>query len=264
MIHKRVTLATITGLTAALALTACGGANGDTTLNTSSGQAVTQDLSQADPQAADDGGDAQGGDAQGGDAQGDDAQGGGVAAAGGGYGSADGSSSDGYGSSGGDSSATALAGTVTTLLRAKKTKTMGWILVNQNGKTLYRFDQDEDDPPTSTCKGACNVKWPLALAGSKAPRLQGVPAGLLGTVRLSNGRKALTLKGWTLYEFSGDKVEGDWNGHGLQGVWWAIQPNGKKAMKCTPRASSGNSGSAGGGSADSGSADSGSGGGYSY
>ncbi len=169
MIHKRVTLATITGLTAALALTACGGANGDTTLNTSSGQAVTQDLSQADPQAADDGGDAQGGDAQGGDAQGDDAQGGGVAAAGGGYGSADGSSSDGYGSSGGDSSATALAGTVTTLLRAKKTKTMGWILVNQNGKTLYRFDQDEDDPPTSTCKGACNVKWPLALAGSSGP-----------------------------------------------------------------------------------------------
>jgi predicted lipoprotein with Yx(FWY)xxD motif len=194
VIRRRVTLATVAGLTAALALTACGG-NSDTALNTSSGAAADQaatDLSQARPAT----GDQQSGDAGGGD------QGGDVSAAGGGYGSADGSGSAGgsgdYGDDGaagsagsygsaGSGSAGGSAGVMTTWLRTKKTKSVGTtIVVDGKNMTLYRFDKDVKGK-ASNCNGGCAAKWPAALTNGSEPRLRGVDQSLVGKVKRADG-----------------------------------------------------------------------------
>ena len=227
MIHKRVTLATVAGLTAALALSACGGSS-DTALNTSGGSQVAQDLSQANPDAQDGGGDVAGG---------------------------------GSGSGGSEGSGKSRqAGVITSELRAKKTKTMGTVVVDGDGRTMYRFDKDKNDPAVSNCYGDCAVQWPPVLVDD-APELRGVDQRLVGSVKRKDGSEQLTLKGWPLYRYAKDKKEGDWKGHGVNGVWWAITSTGGKAKKCLPGQNSGGSSSSSG-SSSSGS-NSGSGGGYS-
>jgi predicted lipoprotein with Yx(FWY)xxD motif len=211
VIHKRVTLATITGLTAALALTACGGAKSDTALNTAGGEQQV-DMSQAQPEATGSQG-----------AANDD--GGGVSAAGGGYGSADNGSADGK----------VQAGVVTDVLRAKKTKTMGTVVVDREGRTLYRFDKDTNKPPATNCDGDCATAWPPVLT-EEAPELVGVDKALIGKIKRADGSEQITLNGWALYRYAKDQKEGDWKGHGVKGVWWAITNKGGKAENSLPTA----------------------------
>ncbi|MCR6490036.1 hypothetical protein M8542_45215 [Amycolatopsis sp. OK19-0408] len=105
---------------------------------------------------------------------------------------------------------------------------LGAAVTDAAGKTLYRFDKDTTQPPTSNCDGACATSWPPALAGEAAPMLQGIQDTQVGTLTRKDGSKQLTLNGWALYEFSGDKAPGDANGQGANGTWFAIGPDGSK------------------------------------
>jgi predicted lipoprotein with Yx(FWY)xxD motif len=103
----------------------------------------------------------------------------------------------------------------------------GDVLTDDYMMTLYRFDQDTAAPSKSTCIDACAVQWPPALVG-KNLTFAGGDKALLGTVTRADGAKQLTLKGWPLYRFAGDRVEGDTKGHGAQGLWFAVDSNGDK------------------------------------
>ncbi|MGW4486434.1 hypothetical protein ACWEOE_21615 [Amycolatopsis sp. NPDC004368] len=99
------------------------------------------------------------------------------------------------------------------------------------GRTLYRFDKDTPKPPTSNCNGDCKVKWPPVLVkpGSRI-FVNGVAAAKIGIITRSDGGRQVTLNGWPLYTFSGDKKPGDINGEGVQGTWFAISPTGGKVL----------------------------------
>jgi predicted lipoprotein with Yx(FWY)xxD motif len=114
------------------------------------------------------------------------------------------------------------------MLAATAVPGVGAVVTDAAGKTLYRFDKDTSTPPTSNCDAQCAASWPPALAGEAAPMLQGIQDSQVGTLARPDGSKQLTLNGWALYEFSGDKAPGQLNGQGANGTWFAIAPDGSK------------------------------------
>lgn len=117
-------------------------------------------------------------------------------------------------------------------LKTASVGTLGTIVVDGKGMTVYRFDADTNSPPTSNCSGSCATYWPPVPAGSGTPQVQGVSSSLVGTITRADGTKQLTLAGWPLYTYAGDQAAGDARGQGLNasgGLWWAVTPTGAKA-----------------------------------
>ena len=114
------------------------------------------------------------------------------------------------------------------MLAATTVPGLGTVVTAADGKTLYRFDKDVAQPPTSNCDAECAAAWPPVLAGEAQPMLEGVQESQVGTLTRKDGSKQLTLNGWALYEFSGDKAPGQANGQGVNGAWFAIAPDGGK------------------------------------
>jgi predicted lipoprotein with Yx(FWY)xxD motif len=114
-------------------------------------------------------------------------------------------------------------------LTSAKVGDLGQVLTGSNGKTLYRFDKDETNPPTSNCYDDCATQWPPATAPDGDLEVQGVDKALVSIVERKDGAKQLAVAGWPLYEFAQDTAPGDAKGHGIGDVWFAATPEGKKA-----------------------------------
>ena len=121
-------------------------------------------------------------------------------------------------------------------LRATTNSSIGAIVVDGAGRTLYRFDKDSASPPASNCEGACEKLWPPVLVGTQIS-LTGVNRALLGTIKRADGTVQLTLHGWPLYRYAGDAAPGDVNGEGIGGVWFAVRPTGAKALPASSTSS---------------------------
>jgi predicted lipoprotein with Yx(FWY)xxD motif len=106
---------------------------------------------------------------------------------------------------------------------------LGDIVTDREGMTLYRFNEDTAKPSKSNCDGGCATQWPPVIASSGEVQVDGVDAALVGTVERSDGSLQVTIAGWPVYRFAGDKVPCDTNGHGVGGTWFAITPQGKPA-----------------------------------
>ncbi len=126
-------------------------------------------------------------------------------------------------------------------ITATKAPGLGAIVTDDAGRTLYRFDKDTAEPSASNCAGDCANLWPPALADGR-PAPSGVDPELLGTVTRADGSTQLTLKGWPVYYFSGDKKPGDVTGQGVKGVWFAVTPDGAKAAGAAPGSAGGSEG----------------------
>lgn len=105
---------------------------------------------------------------------------------------------------------------------------LGSVLTDQGGKTLYLFTKDGTNPPKSTCVDECAKMWPPLLAGGEI-LASGVEPGRLGTVKRPDGSVQVTVGNWPVYMYSGDSGPGQATGQGLQGSWFAVTPDGKKA-----------------------------------
>ena len=103
---------------------------------------------------------------------------------------------------------------------------LGTILVDSKGNTLYVFLQDTGD--TSTCTGDCAASWPALIAKGEVKAGGGgdVDESLLGTSARDDGKMQVTYNGHPLYFFSGDQAPGDTNGQGLGDVWFVVSPAG--------------------------------------
>ncbi|MFJ9460713.1 hypothetical protein ACIRST_37285 [Kitasatospora sp. NPDC101447] len=130
------------------------------------------------------------------------------------------------------SSATATGGSGGVRLVAVKSATLGPVVTDSAGRTLYRFDKDTAKPSASTCVDACAAKWP-PLTAQDAVQVTGVDSTLVGSVARPDGTKQVTLNGWPLYRFAGDTAAGQTNGQGVGGTWFASTPEGKKAPSST-------------------------------
>src|SRR6201996_802516 len=115
-------------------------------------------------------------------------------------------------------SSSAMAGPTATL--TIKATSIGQVLTNAQGDTLYWYSKDTKDGP-STCTGSCATAWPM-VAG-QAVAASGVKlAGELGTVTDAGGVMQATYNGYPLYTYAGDKTPGQTAGNGEGGVWHDI------------------------------------------
>lgn len=127
---------------------------------------------------------------------------------------------------------------VTGTLKAVKVARMGSTVQDQNGWVLYRFDSDKAKPSSkSECNGDCAKVWPPALTNDGKPDLAGVDESLVGTVVRADGTRQLTLKGWPLYRYIGDRKPGAWKGQNVGGKWFVASPDGTKNLTCLPKPS---------------------------
>ena len=122
---------------------------------------------------------------------------------------------------------------LTEALTAKTIKKMGKVVTDQNGWVLYRFDADTAKPSKSNCEAKCAKVWPPAFTDGN-PKLTGVDASLVGTVTRGDGSMQITLNGWPLYRYIGDKAPGKWTGQNVGGKWFVSAPDGKKNLTCLP------------------------------
>ncbi|MDQ7906385.1 hypothetical protein RB614_17870 [Phytohabitans sp. ZYX-F-186] len=105
------------------------------------------------------------------------------------------------------------------------------LLVNGKGRTIYRFDRDSNDPPTTTCVEECLKTWQPVLAPNGVEVDAGIEEDLVGSVERPDGNLQLTLNGWPMYYFHKDLSLGQTAGHGTGGAWFAISPSGGRAEK---------------------------------
>ncbi|MFI2650321.1 MULTISPECIES: hypothetical protein [Micromonospora] len=122
---------------------------------------------------------------------------------------------------------------ITDELVGKKLPRMGQVVTDQDGWVLYRFDKDSADPPQSNCVDKCAQVWPPALTDGN-PQLQGVSDDKVGTVTRQDGTRQITIGGWPVYRYIGDKKPGQWKGQGVGGTWFVVDTNGKKNLTCLP------------------------------
>ena len=105
---------------------------------------------------------------------------------------------------------------------AVASRSLGDILVDAEGRTLYAFTKDQGDQ--SACSGQCADNWP-ALTGPATAGTD-VQASLLSSAVQADGSSQVTYGGKPLYYFAGDKAPGDTKGQGLNGVWWVVKGDG--------------------------------------
>ncbi len=101
---------------------------------------------------------------------------------------------------------------------------LGKILVDSKGMTLYMFDPDAAGTPT--CYDACATNWPALLADGTPTAGTGLDAAKLATVDRTDGGKQVKFGTWPLYYFAADAAAGDTKGQGQGGVWWVVGADG--------------------------------------
>ena len=109
---------------------------------------------------------------------------------------------------------------------------LGQILVDGNGKTLYLFEADTSTQ--STCSGACAQAWPPLTTNGAPKAAGGASASLLGTTARGDGTTQVTYSGHPLYSFVSDTKPGDTNGEGSTAFgagWDVLSPAGAKIEK---------------------------------
>ncbi|HVB10632.1 MAG TPA: LPXTG cell wall anchor domain-containing protein [Bacillota bacterium] len=94
--------------------------------------------------------------------------------------------------------------------------TMGTILTNGSGMTLYY--RTNDPAGGSTCTGACAKAWPALTATGAATMASGV-TGKVTTFTNPAGATQVAYNGHALYTFAGDSKPGDTKGDGVANVW---------------------------------------------
>ncbi len=112
---------------------------------------------------------------------------------------------------------------------------VGTVLVNGNGRTLYRLSSEQGGKITCTDDNGCTAVWPdteLPSGTTAAIAGAGIQASLLGTVKSSDGKLYVTYNSYPLYMFVHDTGPGTANGQGITsfgGTWSAITPAGGAA-----------------------------------
>lgn len=114
---------------------------------------------------------------------------------------------------------------------------LGTIVVDGTGMSVYYFDKDKPDSGKSTCYESCASAWPPVVAESQTPQVEGVTAEV-DTITRKDGTLQVTVDGLPVYTFAQDTAAGDVTGQGVNDIWWVLAPNGDKITE-TPMDSGG-------------------------
>lgn len=136
------------------------------------------------------------------------------------------------------------SGSKTVELNATENDEIGTYVADGAGRTLYRFDEDDNKPPKATCNGDCAKAWPPLIITSPGKIFpKGLDPETLGYVERADGTCQVTINGWPVYYFAKDTEPGDIKGQGVGGTWFAVAPDGGKTQLPENSDSSDSSGS---------------------
>lgn len=109
---------------------------------------------------------------------------------------------------------------------------LGDVLVNGRGFTLYAFSRDGRNHDRCMSISGCPGVWPLDRTHGRPAAGRGVHRSMLGTIRLAGGVTQVTYAGHPLYAYSGDSSAGQSDYVGVSqfgGTWRAIRASGHMA-----------------------------------
>ncbi len=108
---------------------------------------------------------------------------------------------------------------------------LGKILVNSRGFTLYTFGSDSRRKDRCVSRSGCTQVWPLVKTNGKPKAGSGVNHSMLGSIKVG-GSEQVTYGGHPLYTYTGDSSPGSTSYAGFRqfgGVWRAIKASGHSA-----------------------------------
>ena len=132
-----------------------------------------------------------------------------------------GSGSTGGGAYGNQSTPASSAPAQATALKAETTR-VGTVLASGGGLTLYYYAEDKPGSGKSACTGSCASAWPPLAAPVRAPAGLRLP-GPLGIITRPGGVEQVTINGFPVYTYAGDKAPGQAAGNGIEGAWHVIK-----------------------------------------
>ena len=106
---------------------------------------------------------------------------------------------------------------------------LGSILVDGKGMTLYMYTKDTQGSNASTCSGGCLTAWPALLG--KPTKGAGVDDSKLGSFTRADGSVQATYNGWPLYYYAKDTKVGDVTGQNVGTVWFVLDHDGNPVKK---------------------------------
>jgi predicted lipoprotein with Yx(FWY)xxD motif len=104
------------------------------------------------------------------------------------------------------------------------TTSLGKVLVDADGKTVYMLTADSAG--TSTCSAACLQYWPPV----SPSKVDAAVTAKVASTTTTAGSKVATVAGLPVYTFVQDQKPGDVTGEGISnfgGVWYAVSPSGQ-------------------------------------
>jgi len=126
-----------------------------------------------------------------------------------------------YGSPATSTPPASAATAATAVLKTEITGT-GTVLASSRGLTLYYYGEDKPGSGTSVCTGGCATAWPPLAAPVRAPAGVRLP-GRLGVITRPGGFRQVTVGGYPVYLYAGDKAPGQAGGNGIEGAWHVIK-----------------------------------------
>lgn len=116
------------------------------------------------------------------------------------------------------------------ILTVQSNSTLGNILADSKGMTLYIFTKDTSG--TSTCYDQCEAKWPpLIVSPGLALNTGSDISATLSTTQRTDGSMQLTVNGMPVYYYAQDSKPGDTNGQGVGSVWFVLDASGNMIKK---------------------------------
>jgi predicted lipoprotein with Yx(FWY)xxD motif len=145
------------------------------------------------------------------------------------------------------------SGSSNVVVKTASNSTLGTILVDSQGMTLYHLSGEQNGKFICTSSICLGVWHPLAVSSGGAPSGE---VGSLSTVKRPEGTIQVTYKGTPLYTFTGDQQPGETKGQGIKdvGTWSAVTTSSSStpastngSNSTTPSTSSPSESSSGGG-----------------
>ena len=106
---------------------------------------------------------------------------------------------------------------------------LGSILANSRGFTLYMFTRDHGDHDSCVGVPGCTALWPVLVARGRSIAGPGVKRSLLGSIKLKSGMRQVTYAGHPLYTYSADSGPRSTSYVGISqfgGAWYALSASG--------------------------------------
>ncbi len=107
--------------------------------------------------------------------------------------------------------------------------TLGKIIVDKDGRSLYFFANDANG--ANTCTGSCELLWsPFYIDNLTADQLGDAALKIadFATITTASNKKQLTYKGWPLYYYTPNgtlEAAGATGGEAIDGIWFVAKPD---------------------------------------